>query len=205
MAGGAEGSGALLVQKYGGTSVGDAERICNVAARIAAARANGARVVAVVSAMGETTDDLIGLAESIARDPAPRDLDLLLSTGETISCALMAMALREIGVDAVALGGGQAGIRTDAVHGRASIVAVDPKRVQAELDRGRVVIVAGFQGFTQELDVTTLGRGASDLTAVAMAAALGAEQLRGVHGRRGHLHRRPARRSGRARAARSVV
>ena len=176
MTGGAEGSGALLVQKYGGTSVGDAERIRNVAARIAAARTNGARVVAVVSAMGKTTDDLIDLAESIARDPAPRDLDLLLSTGETISCALMAMALREIGVDAVALGGGQAGIRTDAVHGRASIVAVDPKRVQAELDRGCVVIVAGFQGFTQELDVTTLGRGASDLTAVAMAAALGAER-----------------------------
>ena len=167
---------ALLVQKYGGTSVGDAERIRNVAARIAAAHAEGNKVVAVVSAMGKTTDDLIDLAESIARDPAPRDLDLLLSTGETISCALMAMALREIGVDAAALGGGQAGIRTDDVHGRASIVAVDPKRVRAELDKGRVVIVAGFQGFTEELDVTTLGRGASDLTAVAMAAALGAER-----------------------------
>ena len=164
------------MQKYGGTSVGDADRIRGVARRIVRSRDAGHRVATVVSAMGSTTDDLIALAQSVAAAPDPRELDLLLSTGELVSCTLLAMALRELGADAVSMGGAQAGIRTDAAHGRASIVALDPARVQGELDAGRIVIVAGFQGMTAEMDVTTLGRGGSDTTAVALAAALGAER-----------------------------
>ena len=166
---------ATIIQKYGGTSVGNAELIRGVAQRIART-AQEHRVAAVVSAMGKTTDDLIALARSISPEPPARELDMLLATGETVACALVAMALRELGADAVALGGGQAGVRTDAMHGRASIVSLDPARVREHLGAGRIVIVAGFQGFTEELDVTTLGRGASDLTAVALAAALGAER-----------------------------
>jgi aspartate kinase len=167
---------ALLVQKYGGTSVGDAEKITNVAKRVAAAHAAGNQIVVVVSAMGKSTDELIALAQSVTKSPEPRELDLLLSTGELVSSTLMAMALRELGVASISMGGAQAGIQTDTVHGRASIVHLDPARVRRELDAGRVVIVAGFQGITDDMDITTLGRGGSDTTAVALAAALKAER-----------------------------
>jgi aspartate kinase len=166
----------LLVQKYGGTSVGDAERIKGVAKRIARSRDQGNHLAVVVSAMGRTTDELIALARSVTVAPDPRELDVLLSTGELVSCTLMAMALRELGVEAISMGGAQAGIRTDTSHGRASIVALDPARVRGELDAGRIVIVAGFQGITDDSDVTTLGRGGSDTTAVALAAALNADR-----------------------------
>ena len=150
----------IVVQKYGGTSVGDADKIRRAAERVAAARQSGAAVAVVVSAMGDTTDRLIELAESVTAAPDPRELDVLLSTGELVSCTLMAMALREIGEEAVSMSGAQAGIRTDAAHGRASIVAFDPAPVRRALDAGRIVIVAGFQGITEDMDVTTLGRGA---------------------------------------------
>ena len=166
----------LLVQKYGGSSVADATLIKNIAKRITRTRDEGNQVAVVVSAMGDTTDRLIALARSVAADPEPRELDLLLSTGEMVSGTLMAMALRELGTDAVSMGGAQAGIRTDTAHGRASIVALDPARVRAELSAGRIVIIAGFQGITEAMDVTTLGRGGSDTTAVALAAALEADR-----------------------------
>ncbi len=162
----------LVVQKYGGSSVGSAERIKNVAARIKRRADSGDRVVAVVSAMGDTTDELIELAHQITDHPAAREMDVLLSTGETQSSALMVMALQAIGVDAISLSGAQAGMRTDSVHRNARILAIEPHRVKVEVDRGRVVIVAGFQGLTAEMDVATIGRGGSDTTAVAFAAAL---------------------------------
>ena len=164
----------LIVQKYGGTSVEDADKINNVARRIAGAKGRGARVVAVVSAMGQTTDDLIRLAHTVSPDPDPRELDLLLSTGELVSSTLLAMALRTLGCDAVSLSGSQAGIRTDTVYGKARIHSIDTARVKVELEGGKLVVVAGFQGITDNQDVTTLGRGGSDTTAVALAAALGA-------------------------------
>ncbi len=166
---------ALIVQKYGGTSVGSADRLKAVACRVLAARERGDEVVVVVSAMGDTTDDLIALAGQICDEPDEREMDLLLSTGEVISCTLLSMALRSLGQQAVALTGGQAGIRTDGTYSRAKIIAVDPKRIVRELAEGRIVIVAGFQGITAEYDVTTLGRGGSDTTAVAMAASLKAD------------------------------
>jgi len=167
---------ALLVQKFGGTSVANADRIRHVARRITADRARGHQLAVVVSAMGSTTDDLMALARQIAQHPDPRELDLLLSTGELVSCTLLAMALREENVLAVSLGGGQAGIRTDTAHGQASIISLEPERIHRELAAGRVAIVAGFQGVTEEMDITTLGRGGSDTTAVALAAALKAER-----------------------------
>ena len=167
---------ARIVQKYGGTSLADAEKIRNAAGRIASARAGGNGVAVVVSAMGDTTDRLIELASEVSSSPSSRELDALLSTGEMTSCALVAMAVRSLGLDAVSLSGAQAGIRTDARHGRARIAAVDAGRIISEMDRGRVVVVAGFQGITDDMDVTTLGRGASDLSAVAIAAALRAER-----------------------------
>ena len=171
---------ATIVQKYGGSSLATGERILNVARRIARTRgwgsANCSQIAAVVSAMGDTTDELVQLAHQVSGRPDPREMDLLLSTGELVSCALVTMALKELGVPAVGLGGAQAGIRTNKAHGRAAIVGVDSARIQRELARGNVVIVAGFQGVTDEMDVTTLGRGASDLTAVALAAALGADR-----------------------------
>jgi aspartate kinase len=163
---------ALIVQKYGGTSVADADRIKSVARRIAARRHAGDELIVVLSAMGDTTDRLIALANQITAHPEARELDLLLSTGETVSTTLLAMALHDLGIDAVSLSGAQAGLRTDKTHGRARILLVDPARILQELERGRVVIVSGFQGITDEMEVTTLGRGASDLTAVALAAAL---------------------------------
>jgi len=168
---------ALIVQKYGGTSVGNAERIRDVIARRIAKRASdGDQLVVVVSAMGDTTDDLIAMARQMSPHPPAREVDLLLSTGEIVSAALLAIALSEMGQPAIALSGAQAGIRTDTRHGKARIAGLEPKRVQRELDAGRVIIVAGFQGITEEMEITTLGRGASDTTAVALAAALEAER-----------------------------
>jgi aspartate kinase len=166
----------LVVHKYGGSSVADADRIVGVARRIAGARDSGSDVVAVVSAMGDTTDDLIRLAKSVAPEPDLRELDLLLSTGELVSCTLLTMALRTLGYDAISLSGYQAGIHTDTMHGSARIHRIDADRIKTELGLGRVVVVAGFQGITEALDITTLGRGGSDTTAVALAAALQAER-----------------------------
>jgi len=166
---------ALIVQKYGGSSVADAGRIKNVARRIAAARDEGNQVVVVVSAMGDTTDELIELAHQVTDRPDVREFDTLLSTGELVSSTLLAMALKEMGYQAISLSGAQAGIRTDSAHSRARILKVEARRVVKELEKGKIVIVAGFQGVTDEMDVTTLGRGGSDTTAVALAASLGAE------------------------------
>jgi aspartate kinase len=162
----------LVVQKYGGSSVATAERIKAVAGRIARRKAGGDDVVAVVSAMGDTTDELISLAHQITEHPSEREMDILLSTGEAVSMSLMAMALHTLGLEAVSLTGAQAGLRTDAVHQRARILSIEPDRIRSEVARGRVVIVSGFQGITEEFEVTTLGRGTSDLTAVALAAVL---------------------------------
>ncbi|MFC1980723.1 aspartate kinase [Chloroflexota bacterium] len=165
---------ALVVQKYGGSSVADAEKIKNVARRIAQARDKGDQVVVVVSAMGDTTDELIEMAYQISEKPDRRELDVLLSTGEVVSATLLAMALHNMGYSAISLSGAQAGIRTDAAYSRARILKVEAKRVTRELEKGNIVIVAGFQGITDGMDVTTLGRGGSDTTAVALAAGLGA-------------------------------
>jgi aspartate kinase len=163
---------ALRVQKYGGSSVATAERLKAVAQRTAKARAAGDDLVVVVSAMGKTTDQLIQLGREVSPRPDPREMDVLLSTGELVSSTLLAMALRDLGVAAVSLSGFQAGIRTDSSFSRARITQINPQRVRDELAKGRVVIVAGFQGTTEDLEVTTLGRGGSDTTAVALAAAL---------------------------------
>lgn len=167
---------SLVVQKYGGTSVGDAERISSVARRVVETRKAGNDVVVVVSAMGQTTDDLIALATHVSSRPGGREMDMLLTAGERISMALLAMAIRDLGVEAASLTGSQAGILTDSVHGGAKITAIRGDRVRQYLDEGLVVIVAGFQGVDPESrDVTTLGRGGSDATAVALAAALEAD------------------------------
>lgn len=167
---------SLLVQKFGGTSVGSAERIRSVAGRVARTKRAGNDVVVVISAMGNTTDELIALASQVAAKPDPRELDMLLTAGERISMALLAMAIRDQGVEAVSLTGSQAGILTDSVHGQAKIQSIRAERVEENLRDGKVVIVAGFQGVAPNTkDVTTLGRGGSDATAVALAAALGAE------------------------------
>lgn len=160
--------------KFGGSSVADADRIKHVAARIAAAREEGDEVVAVLSAMGKTTDGLVALAGEISDRPDPREMDMLLSTGERISCALMAMALQDLGHEAVSFTGSQAGIVTDDSHTKAKILEIHTKRIERALDQSRIVLVAGFQGISQEHNVTTLGRGGSDTTAVALAAALDA-------------------------------
>ncbi|NQW16463.1 MAG: aspartate kinase [Chloroflexi bacterium] len=167
----------IIVQKYGGSSVADAEKIRAVADRICKTRATGADVVVTVSAMGDATDELIALANAVVGDqgpPDPREMDTLLSTGELVSASLMAMAIRARGHDVISLSGIQAGIKTDSRHGSARIANIDPTRIIRELDAGRVVVVAGFQGLADTQDVTTLGRGASDTTAVALAARLGA-------------------------------
>ena len=167
---------SLVVHKYGGSSVADAEKIKNVARRIADVRKRGTGVVAVVSAMGDSTDELINLAHSVSSRPHPRELDLLLSTGELVSCTLLTMALADLGEEAVSLTGSQAGIHTDTSYGRARIHRVDTARMSRELEEGRTVVVAGFQGITEDEDITTLGRGGSDTTAVALAAALDADR-----------------------------
>lgn len=165
----------VVVQKYGGSSVADLGRIRAVAARIVATRAEGAGVVAVVSAMGNTTNELLALAHQVAARPDRRELDMLVSVGERISVALLAMALRELGVPAVSLTGSQSGIVTDERHADAKVVEVRPDRIERELAAGNVVVVAGFQGVSREREVTTLGRGGSDTTAVVLAAALRAD------------------------------
>lgn len=167
---------ALIVQKYGGTSVATAERIKNVANRITKTYDAGNQVVVVVSAMGDTTDDLIKLANQITKAPHPREMDALVSTGELVSSALLTMALHEIGYKAISLSGAQAGIRTNGDYRKARIVKVETTRILEELAEGQIVIVAGFQGTTDDMDVTTLGRGASDISAVALAAALKADE-----------------------------
>jgi aspartate kinase len=164
-----------VVMKFGGTSVGDPERLLAVARRLVAARAAGHRVVGVLSAMGHTTDELMALAGRISPSPKPRALDMLVSVGERITCALAEMAIEDLGRDAISLTGSQAGIVTDTVHGKAKIVEIRARRIHEALDQDRIVLVAGFQGVSTELEVTTLGRGGSDATAVALAAALGAE------------------------------
>jgi len=166
---------ALIVQKYGGSSVADAEKIKNVARRVANARDQGNQVVVVVSAMGNTTNNLIALAYQISNQPTDREFDVLLSTGEIVSSTLLAMALGSLGHRAISLSGAQAGIHTDSSYSQARILRVDTKRVIGELKRGSIVIVAGFQGVSGRRDITTLGRGGSDTTAVALAASLGAE------------------------------
>src|SRR5271168_1474201 len=166
----------IVVMKFGGTSVADAERIKRAALRIVQKRERGARVVAVLSARGKTTDDLIAAAEEVSSNPDPREMDMLLSTGERISCALCAMAINDLGYRAISLTGSQAGIVTDTSHTKARILDVRADRIRAALDEGAIALVAGFQGVSTAHDVTTLGRGGSDTTAVALAAAVGAEE-----------------------------
>ena len=166
---------STVVMKFGGTSVADPEKIRRVAARLVATKRAGSRVVAVISAMGYHTDELLELAHQVSPRPKPRELDMLISVGERISCALVAMAISDLGTDAISLTGSQAGIVTDTVHGKAKIVEVKAHRIHRELDEERIVLVAGFQGVSTAYDVTTLGRGGSDTTAVALAAALGAD------------------------------
>ena len=167
---------ALVVQKYGGSSVQDADRIKKVAERIVRTHKEGNDVVVVVSAMGDTTDELRDLAEQVTPLPPPRELDMLLTAGERISMALVAMAIANLGQAARSFTGSQAGVITDAVHGRARIIDVTPGRIQTALNAGHIAIVAGFQGVSQDTkDITTLGRGGSDTTAVALAAALNAD------------------------------
>ena len=167
---------ARIVQKYGGSSVADAASIKRVARRIARARQEGNDVVVVISAMGDATDELMDLALEVSPQPQPRELDMLLTTGERQSAALLAMALNDLGVPARSYTGSQAGVITTGLHGNARIIDITPGRVNKSLEAGNITIVAGFQGVSQDTkDVTTLGRGASDTTAVALAASLGAE------------------------------
>ncbi len=161
--------------KFGGSSVADAERIHNVARRIAEVRDGGDDVVVVLSAMGKATDGLVALADEISSSPAPREMDMLLSTGERVSCALMAMVLHDLGHEAVSFTGSQAGILTDTAHTKAKIIDINPERLRATLAGGHIALVAGFQGMSTDRSVTTLGRGGSDTTAVALAAALDAD------------------------------
>ena len=165
----------MIVQKYGGTSVADTGRIRSVAGRVAGAKQAGYDVVVVVSAMGDTTDGLLAMAEELAPSPNARELDLLLTAGERIAMSLLSLAINAAGYPAASYTGSQAGIITDTAHGRAKIIDIRPGRILQALEQGNIVIVAGFQGMSTALDVTTLGRGGSDTTAVALAAALGAE------------------------------
>jgi aspartate kinase len=166
---------ALIVQKYGGSSVASAEKLRHVAARVAATRRTGADMVVVVSAPGDMTDDLIARAREITPHPPARELDMLMAVGEQVSIALLSMALQALGEQAISLTGSQVRILTDGVHTKARILEVDRRRIDQELARGRIVVVAGFQGVTPDHEITTLGRGGSDLSAVALASALGAD------------------------------
>jgi aspartate kinase len=166
---------ALVVQKYGGTSVATAERIKSVARRVGKVYDSGDQIVVVVSAMGDTTDDLIKLAGQVTDHPHPREMDVLLSTGELVTATLLAMTLKDMGYNAVSLSGAQAGIKTDSSYRKAKIIKIETRRILQELTNGNIIIVAGFQGITDDMDITTLGRGGSDTSAVALAAALGAK------------------------------
>ena len=181
---------SLLVQKFGGTSVGSLERIARVAARVRRARERGDDVVVVVSAMSGETDRLLGLARSIQERPTPRELDVLLSTGEQVTIALLAMTLQESGCAARSYTGHQVRIGTDSAHTKARIVHVDDQRIRSDLAAGSVVVVAGFQGEDEDGNITTLGRGGSDTTAVALAAALGGRRVPDPHRCRWRLHHR---------------
>jgi aspartate kinase len=165
----------LVIQKYGGSSVANPERIKRVAQRVVDTKRQGAEVVVVVSALGDTTDELLQLASQISQNPAERELDMLMATGEQVSVALLAMAIHELGEDAVSFTGAQVGILTDGTHTKAKLVDINAQRIVKELAKGRIVIVAGFQGINLNQDITTLGRGGSDLTAVALAKALQAD------------------------------
>jgi aspartate kinase len=167
--------GQVIVQKYGGSSVADPEKIKSVARRVAETAAQGHRMIIVVSAMGKTTDGLLSLAHAITAAPDPRELDMLLATGEQVTIGLLSMALQALGVDARSFTGPQVGLVTDEVHTRARIKRIDAERIHAALDAGKIAVVAGFQGATEAGDITTLGRGGSDLTGVALAAALKAD------------------------------
>jgi aspartate kinase len=171
----APGRAGTVVMKFGGTSVANVERLRAVAKRIVAAREGGNRVVAVVSAMGDMTDDWVRLAHEMSPRPRPREVDMLISVGERISCSLCAIAIHDLGHEAISLTGSQAGIVTDTAHGKAKIVDIRARRIHEALDDEKIVLVAGFQGVSTDYDITTLGRGGSDTTAVALAAALGAE------------------------------
>ena len=183
-----------IVQKYGGTSLGDGERVMNAARRAVALARQGVEVVMVVSAQGHTTDEMIQKARELNRRGSQREMDAYLSAGEQMSASLMAMAVGALGHPAVSLNGGQAGIHTDDVHGNARIEWVDTKRILKELETGKIVVVAGFQGINAAGDITTLGRGGSDTTAVALAAALAADKCQiftdvdGVYDRDPRLH-----------------
>jgi len=163
-----------VVMKFGGSSVADPDKIRHVARRFVDAKRRGLNVVGTVSAMGKTTDELLALASDVSPTPNPRELDMLLSTGERIACALVAMAIDDLGEEAVSYTGSQAGILTDAAHTRAKIREIRGDRIRASLEQGKIVLVAGFQGFSRDtMEITTLGRGGTDATAVALAAALG--------------------------------
>ncbi|MBN8200773.1 MULTISPECIES: aspartate kinase [Bacillaceae] len=166
----------IIVQKFGGTSVGTVDRIQNVANRVIEEKSRGNDVVVVVSAMGKTTDQLVGMAREISPSPDKREMDMLLTTGEQVTISLLAMALNAKGHPSVSFTGWQAGIKTEAVHGNARIVNIDPATIKGQLNQGKIVIVAGFQGMTEDGSITTLGRGGSDTTAVALAAALKADK-----------------------------
>lgn len=165
----------IVVQKYGGSSVGDIEKIKNTAERIISYARRGSKIVVVVSAMGDTTDDLVALSRKINPNPSEREMDMLMSTGEQVSCSLLAMALHKRGVDAISFTGPQVGIITDTDHTQAKILKIETDRIKKELNKGKVVIIAGFQGLSTALEITTLGRGGSDLSAVAIAVSIGAD------------------------------
>ncbi len=167
---------SLIVMKFGGSSVGDAERMKRVAGRIVESQRNGNRCVVVVSAMGDTTDEMIDLSRQLNPNPPAREMDMLLANGEQISIALLSMAIHHLGATAVSYTGWQAGIQTEAIHGKARITDIQPERIQRSLDQGHIVIVAGFQGASEQGEITTLGRGGSDTTAVALAAAIQADK-----------------------------
>ena len=165
----------LIVQKYGGSSIADIKKIKNVAKRVVSYKKKGYKLVVVVSALGDTTDELLRLAHKVTKSPSERELDMLISTGEQVSVALLAMAIHKLGYEAISFTGAQVGIITDASHTRARILNINTKRIEDGLNKGKIVIVAGFQGVTTDRDITTLGRGGSDLTSVALSKALGAE------------------------------
>ncbi len=165
----------IVVQKYGGSSIGNVEKIKNVAQRIISYARGGNKIVVVVSAMGDTTDELVALARKINPNPSEREMDMLMSTGEQISCSLLAMALHKRGVDAISFTGSQIGIITDTDHTQAKILKIETDRIKKELNKGKIVIIAGFQGLSTAFEITTLGRGGSDLSAVALAVSIGAD------------------------------
>ena len=167
--------GKLIVQKYGGSSLSDKGKIMSVAERIVKTTGSGNEVVVVVSAMGNSTDDLLALASGISDNPQKRELDVLLSTGEMVSCALVTMALNSLGHEAISLTGAQAGIGTDSEYSQARILDIDTSRILKEIKENKIVVVAGFQGVSENMEITTLGRGGSDTTAVALAASLKAD------------------------------